>query len=244
MATNEGIDGFLTKPFDNIELRAKIRDISIRKRMKQFISEQVYKELKSSSGDLKPTFHEATILFSDIRGFTKTSQAISPEAVVAFLNKRYFTPMGEIAYRFQGTVDKHIGDSIMVIFGSPVMRSDDTVRAVKSAIAMQKKAIEINRELSQKNGLNLKIGIGIATGKVFSGIMGSLRKKEFTSIGMAVNIASRLQSMAKEGEVLIAESTFQKISDQKIDKQFDVEALPPVKVKGIDQPITMYRVNV
>ena len=114
MATNDGIDGFLTKPFDNIELRAKIRDISIRKRLKQFISEQVYKELKSSSGDLKPTFHEATILFSDIRGFTKTSQAISPEAVVAFLNNRYFTPMGKIAYRFQGTVDKHIGDSIMV----------------------------------------------------------------------------------------------------------------------------------
>ena len=74
--------------------------------------------------------------------------------------------------------------------------------------------------------------------------MGSLRKKEFTSIGMAVNIASRLQSIAKEGEVLIDESTFQKISDQKIDKQFDVEALPPVKVKGIDEPITVYRVNV
>ena len=114
MATNDGIDGFLTKPFDNIELRAKIRDISMRKRLKQFVSEQVYEELKSSSGDLKPTFHEASILFSDIRGFTKTSQAISPEAIVAFLNNRYFTPMGEIAYRFQGTVDKHIGDSIMV----------------------------------------------------------------------------------------------------------------------------------
>ena len=71
-----------------------------------------------------------------------------------------------------------------------------------------------------------------------------MRKKEFTSIGMAVNIASRLQSIAKEGEVLIDESTFQKISDQKIDKQFDVEPLPPVKVKGIDELITMYRVNV
>jgi len=241
MATNEGIDGFLTKPFDNIELRAKIRDISMRKYLKQFVSEQVYKELKNSSGDLKPTFHEASILFSDIRGFTQMSQAISPEEIVAFLNNRYFTPMGEIAYQFQGTVDKHIGDSIMVIFGSPVTRNDDTARAVKSAIAMQKKAMEIN---SQKNGLKLKIGIGIATGKVFSGVLGSLRKKEFTSIGMAVNIASRLQSIAKEGEVLIAESTFQKISDQKITEQIDVEALPPVKIKGVDEPITVYRVTV
>ncbi|MBU4463283.1 MAG: response regulator [Proteobacteria bacterium] len=241
MATNEGIDGFLTKPFDNIELRAKIRDISMRKYLKQFVSEQVYKELKDTSGDLKPTFHEASILFSDIRGFTQMSQAISPEEIVAFLNNRYFTPMGEIAYQFQGTVDKHIGDSIMVIFGSPVTRNDDTARAVKSAIAMQKKAMEIN---SQKNGLKLKIGIGIATGKVFSGVLGSLRKKEFTSIGMAVNIASRLQSIAKEGEVLIAESTFQKISDQKITEQIDVETLPPVKIKGIDEPITVYRVTV
>ncbi|NQT10352.1 MAG: response regulator [Desulfobacteraceae bacterium] len=241
MATNEGIDGFLTKPFDNIELRAKIRDISMRKYLKQFVSEQVYKELKNSSGDLKPTFHEASILFSDIRGFTQMSQAISPEEIVAFLNNRYFTPMGEIAYQFQGTVDKHIGDSIMVIFGSPVTRNDDTARAVKSAIAMQKKAMEIN---SQKNGLKLKIGIGIATGKVFSGVLGSLRKKEFTSIGMAVNIASRLQSIAKEGEVLIAESTFQKISDQKITEQIDVETLPPVKIKGVDEPIRVYRVTV
>ncbi|MFH1581450.1 MAG: adenylate/guanylate cyclase domain-containing protein [Pseudomonadota bacterium] len=241
MATNEGIDGFLTKPFDNIELRAKIRDISMRKYLKQFVSEQVYKELKDTSGDLKPTFHEASILFSDIRGFTQMSQAISPEEIVAFLNNQYFTPMGEIAYQFQGTVDKHIGDSIMVIFGSPVTRNDDTARAVKSAIAMQKKAMEIN---SQKNGLKLKIGIGIATGKVFSGVLGSLRKKEFTSIGMAVNIASRLQSIAKEGEVLIAESTFQKISDQKITEQIDVETLPPVKIKGIDEPITVYRVTV
>jgi len=243
MATNEGIDGFLTKPFDNIELRAKIRDISVRKRLKQFVSEQVYKELKDASGDLKPTFHEVSILFSDIRGFTKMSQEISPEETVAFLNNRYFTPMGEIAYQFKGTVDKHIGDSIMVVFGSPVMHSDDTASSVKSAIAMQKKAIEINRELSQKKGLKLKIGIGIATGKVFSGVLGSLRKKEFTSIGMAVNIASRLESIAKEGEILIDESTFQKISDHKITEQIDVETLPPVKIKGVDEPIRVYRVT-
>lgn len=242
MATNEGIDGFLTKPFDNIELRANIRDISMRKRLKQFVSEQVYNELKDTSGDLKPIFHEVSILFSDIRGFTKMSQEISPEETVAFLNNRYFTPMGEIAYQFKGTVDKHIGDSIMVVFGSPVMHSDDTASAVKSAIAMQKKAMEINRELSQKKGLKLKIGIGIATGKVFSGVLGSLRKKEFTSIGMAVNIASRLQSIAKEEEILIDESTFQKISDHKITKQIDVETLPPVKIKGVDKPITVYRV--
>jgi len=238
MATNQGIDGFLTKPFDNVELRAKIREISVRKHLKQFIPEQVYEEIKNSPGVLEPTFHEVTILFSDIRGFTRMSQELSPETLANFLNDHYFGPMGEIAYTFNGTVDKHIGDSIMVVFGAPVVHEDDTIRAVKSAKAMQKKAIEINRELISKNGLRLKIGTGIATGNVFSGILGSLRKKEFTSIGMPVNIAARLQSMATEGEILICERTFQKLAGA-----IDTEVLPPVNVKGIDGTITVYRVN-
>ncbi len=241
-ATNQGVDGFLTKPFDNVELRAKIREISVRKRLKQFVPEQVYKEIESLAGSLKPTFHEVSVLFSDIRGFTRMSQKISPEAIAAFLNNHYFAPMGEIVYKYKGTVDKHIGDSIMVVFGAPVSQDDDAIRAVKSAIAMQKEAKKIDNKL-KRNGLRLKIGIGISTGNVFSGVLGSLRKKEFTSIGMAVNIAARLQSMAKKDEILISESTFQKISDQNISMGIDAEVMPAVKVKGIDEPITAYRVK-
>ncbi len=150
--------------------------------------------------------------------------------------------MGEIVYKYKGTVDKHIGDSIMVVFGAPVSQDDDAIRAVKSAIAMQKEAKKIDNKL-KRNGLRLKIGIGISTGNVFSGVLGSLRKKEFTSIGMAVNIAARLQSMAKKDEILISESTFQKISDQNISMGIDAEVMPAVKVKGIDEPITAYRVK-
>ncbi|MBW1747427.1 MAG: response regulator [Deltaproteobacteria bacterium] len=116
-ATNDGIDGFLTKPFDNMELRAKIRTIHVRKRLKQFVSEQVYQKIEKSSGVLKPTHHEASILFSDIRDFTRMSQQVQPDKIADFLNNDYFTPLGEIAYRYNGTVDKHIGDSIMVVFG-------------------------------------------------------------------------------------------------------------------------------
>ena len=243
MATNKGLDGFLTKPFDNIELRAKIHDISIRKRLKQFVPEQVYREIENSPAALQPTFHEVSILFSDIRGFTSMSQKVAPEEIAAFLNNYYFTPLGEVAYRYNGTVDKHIGDSIMVVFGSPVSHDDDAVRAVKSAIEMQKKAREIDNELINKNGLRLKIGIGISTGEVFSGILGSLRKKEFTSIGMAVNIASRLQNMAREGEILVNESTFEKLSGRKVLEDIEVETLSSVTVKGVDEPITVYRIN-
>ncbi|UCD89177.1 MAG: response regulator [Desulfobacterales bacterium] len=237
-ATNEGIDGFLTKPFDNLELRANIQKIFVRKRLKQFVPEQIYKKIEESPVALKPTFSEVSILFADIRGFTKMSQQIRPHEIATFLNNEYFTPMGEIAYGHNGTVDKHIGDSIMVVFGSPVAQEDDTIQAVKAGIAMQKQAKAIDKTLGRKNGLRLKIGIGISTGQVFSGILGSLRIKEFTSIGMPVNIAARLQGLAKAGEVLISDVTHQKIGEG-----LDVEALPPVVVKGVSEPITVYRVK-
>jgi len=238
-ATNQGIDGFLTKPFDNIELRAKIHTINVRKRLKQFVSEQVYKKIEKSPGSLKPTSHEVSVLFSDVRDFTRMSQQVSPDKVAAFLNNDYFTPLGEIAYEYNGTVDKHIGDSIMVVFGSPVECEDNAIRAVKTGIKMQKRAKEIDNKLYLKNGLRLKIGIGISTGKVFSGILGSLRIKEFTSIGMPVNIAARLQGMARGGEILISDSTFQQLPGE-----IEVETLPSADVKGINEPITIYRVRI
>jgi adenylate cyclase len=106
-------------------------------------------------------------------------------------------------------------------------------------MAMQREAMEIDKRLHEKNGLRLKIGIGVSTGKVFSGILGSLRIKEYTSVGMPVNIAARLQGIANSGEILISHMTFQKLSDK-----IDVEALPPVTVKGINEPISIYKVKV
>jgi adenylate cyclase len=237
-ATNDGIDGFLTKPFDNVELRAKIRTINVRKRLKQFVSEQVYKKIEKAQGVLKPSFHEVSILFSDIRGFTRMSQHVPPDKLASFLNNDYFAPLGEIVYKYNGVVDKHIGDSIMVVFGSLVAHDDHANHAVNAAMAMQRKAMEIDKRLIEKNGLRLKIGIGVSTGKVFSGILGSLRIKEYTSVGMPVNVAARLQGIANAGEILISHKTFQKLADK-----INVEALPPVTVKGINEPIVVYKVN-
>lgn len=237
-ATNEGIDGFLTKPFDNLELRAKIHEIMVRKHLRQFIPEQIYREIDNSPDALQPRYNEVTVLFSDIRGFTQMSHAMPPEQIAAFLNAHYFSPMGEIAYAYNGTMDKHIGDSIMVVYGSPVAHSDDALRAVESAMAMQKKAREIDNQIGRADGLRLRVGIGIATGTVFSGILGSLRKKEFTSIGMAVNIAARLQAMARAGEILLNDTTC-----SKIDGKIQTTALPPTQVKGIDEPMTVHSVK-
>ena len=237
-ATNQGIDGFLTKPFDNKELRAKIHEISVRKYLRQFVPEPVFQEMNNSAGILKPRYHEVSILFSDIRGFTRMSRDIPPEMLAHYLNDYFFTPMGEIVHTFHGTVDKHIGDSMMVVYGLPISREDDPAMAVRSAVLMQAKAREINEGLSQKNGFRLRLGIGISTGKVFSGVLGSVRKKEFTSIGMAVNIAARLQGLAREGEVLITEDTLARLPDKII-----VRPLEPVPVKGVDKPIRIYRVE-
>jgi adenylate cyclase len=236
-ATNQGIDGFLTKPFDNMELRAKIHDISVRKYLRQFVPEAVFQEMNNSAGMLKPKYHEVSVLFSDIRGFTRMSRDIPPEMLAHCLNDYFFTPMGEIAHSFHGIVDKHIGDSMMVVYGVPLSREDNPVMAVRSAVAMQAKGREINEGLRRKNGFRLRLGIGISTGKVFSGVLGSVRKKEFTSIGMAVNIASRLQGLAREGEILITEDTL-----GRLEYKIVVRTLDPVPVKGVDKPINIYRV--
>jgi adenylate cyclase len=235
---NQGIDGFLTKPFDNMELKLKIHEIAVRKYLKQFVSEHIYQKIERSLGLLSPTHHEVSILFSDIRNFTRIFQKISPEAIAAFLNDQYFTPMGEIAHHFNGTVDKHIGDAMMVLFGSPISSDDDADRAVQSAISMQREAQRIDACLAGDNGIRLGIGIGISTGNVFSGILGSLRKKEYTSVGMAVNIAARLQKMAGPGEILICERTHQKLS-----RKYSSTENEPVWVKGVENPITAFQIN-
>ncbi len=239
-ATNEGIDGFLTKPFDNLELRTKLHEIFLRKRLKQFVPEAVYEKIQKAPEALSPSFHEATILFCDIRGFTGMSEAAAPEKIAGFLNRHFFSPMGDIAFGHNGLVDKHMGDSIMVVFGALAQDVQDPFNAVRAALAMQERAVEIDRHLQQVNGFRLRLGIGISTGKVFSGILGSCRKKEFTAIGMPVNVASRLQKLADGGNVLVSEETFKKVR-QASARMFSFERLPPTAIRGMAAPMAIYR---
>lgn len=247
-ATNEGIDGFLTKPFDNTDLRLKINDIALRKRLKQFVPESVYQKIQKEPDALGPTYHEVSVLFCDIRGFTRMSGGARPQEIADFLNDQFFSPMGEIAYRCSGTIDKHMGDSMMVVFGAPYPHSKDTENAVRSALSMQEKAAEIDETLRSRNGFRMTIGIGISTGEVYSGVLGSLRKKEFTSIGMPVNIAARLQKLAAAGEILVSERTYDALSRGAGNPDatifgLSVDKLPPTRIRGIEAPITVYRIS-
>lgn len=237
-ATNEGLDGFLTKPFDNVELRNRIQDIAVKKRLRQFVSHQVYEEVRNDPLAMAPKKGRVTILFCDIRGFTRMARGSSPEKIARFLNTDYFVPLGEIAHRFNGTVDKHIGDCMMVAYGAPVSHDDDALRAVQTAVEMQKRSVSIDEALASKEGLRLRIGIGICTGEVVAGVFGSLRKREYTAFGHAVNMAARLEKMASAGEILVNEATIDAAGGR-----VRAEAVSPaLSVKGLDAPMTVYRV--
>lgn len=236
-AVNAGIDGFLTKPFENIELRAKIKEYNIKKRLKQFVSEQVFSELQKVGRSIIPRKQNVTVLFTDIRGFTKIAEQISPVELAELLNVRYFSPLDDIIFRYNGTLDKHIGDSIMGVYGAPVSYADDAARAVLSALTMQEEMIRINESLSDPDH-RIDIGIGISTGEVMAGIFGSLRKKEYTVFGPPVNLAARLEHLAWRNQILICNETYDQVKNL-----VHAEKLDRCVIKGIDRNLDIYHVT-
>jgi class 3 adenylate cyclase len=198
-AIEAGVDGFITKPFENSELKWKVRECYLKRMMKQFISPHILNELLREPSHLLPRISFITILFSDIRGFTQLSSKVPPDELASLLNNDYFHPMCDIIIKHRGMVDKYIGDSIMALFGAPVANGNHAVDAVNCAIEMVK-------GMEASNG-GLGMGIGISTGHVVTGIFGSATKKEYTALGMSVNIAARLQKMAGPGEIIISDVT-------------------------------------
>jgi class 3 adenylate cyclase len=225
---NQGIDGFLTKPFENKEIRAKIREFITKKRLKQFVSEQVLQEMHRTGEKLLPKRQTVSVLFTDIRGFADMTARMSPQDIADLLNTYYFRPLDRIVFEYNGTLDKHIGDSIMAIFGAPLSYDDDAFRAVSCALKMRSAIAEINQTLGGRNA-RLPVGIGIATGEVMAGMFGSPIKREYTVMGTAVNLAARLERMANGGQILICNDTFRLAG-----AAFRTEQIDRVNLKGIE----------
>ncbi len=235
-SVNAGIDGFITKPFLNVELSAKIREYNLRKRLKQFVSEQVFSEMWREGAKIRSKKQKATVLFSDIRGFTGFSERVSVEEMCDTLNRCYFSPLDTIICKHNGTLDKHVGDSIMGVFGAPLTFEDDAIRAVECAIEMMDEIDRLNGNLPETSQ-KISVGIGISTGEVMAGIFGSSRKKEYTVMGPAVNVASRLEKLAKGKQILVCGDTYSEIREY-----VRAENVGPVSLKGIDRKIDIYNI--
>ena len=202
---------------------------------KKYVSKQIVDQLLENDDmlNLGGQEQEATILFSDIRGFTSMSETMAPNEVVETLNE-YFNLMIEIIFKYNGTLDKIIGDALMVIYGAPNSTEKDTENAVLTAIEMQEKLIEFNQQRIIHSKMSITIGIGINRGKVISGNIGSRQQMNFTVIGDSVNLASRLCSVAKADEIIVSDAVWKQIKTNKI---FKNRKLNPVKVKGKAKPI-------
>jgi adenylate cyclase len=179
---------------------------------------------------------KVTVMFADIRGFTPMSEKLEPERVLEILNE-YFTRVTDVIFDFGGTLDKYIGDAVMAVFGAPMTKGKDAANCVNAATHIQRLLIELNRDAAARCWPDLHVGIGINTGVVTAGNIGSLRRIDYTVIGDTVNIASRLASNAAAGQILISDSTAKELSSQ-----FSLQVLPPLRVKGRTDPLDVFDV--
>ena len=177
---------------------------------------------------------QVTVLFADIAGYTRLSAELGAEETHALLN-RYFEAVDGIVEDYGGSVDKHMGDNVMAVFGAPIAHDDDPLRAVRAALDIHERMAELSHEV----GRTLQAHVGIASGQVVASGTGSDAHREYTVTGDSVNLASRLEDKAAAGETLISDALRQAVA-----AQVDCESLGEVAVKGIDKPVCVWRVKV
>ncbi len=240
----EGMTLLITDQSRERELAGRVEQISEERRLikdmfSRYLSAEIVSHLVESpqlvrlGGDKK----EATIFFADIRGYTSFSEGKDPEFIIEVLNQ-YFSEAVEVVIRHRGYIDKFIGDAIMAAWGVPLQSvADDAREAVTAALEIQQLVGSRQRTFFRHSASRLKIGIGMHTGPVVAGNLGSARRMNYTVIGDTVNVAARLEGVAGPDEVIITEETRRHLGDG-----FVVEPRRPVSVKGKSEPIRIFRV--
>jgi adenylate cyclase len=205
----------------------------------RFLPEYVVKQMLENPESFKlgGVNQIITVLFADIRGFTRLSEHANPEKVVHLLNK-YFSAMTDIIFAHGGTLDKYLGDGLMALFGAPTATPQDATNAVNAAVAMQRRVIGINQELRAEGFNEIGIGIGLHTGEATVGYIGSERRSEYTAIGDTVNTSARLESNSKAGQILLSDATMRAANSRYPLKQHD-----PIYVKNRAQPVPLFEVE-
>lgn len=251
-----GADDFLSKPFNELELRTRVKSLLRVKRLydeiesknillneilTRYVSKEVSQSILSNPDKylkLGGEAREVTILFADIRGFTKFSERHSAHEVVEVLNQ-FFSELVKVVFRYNGTFDKYMGDCIMAFYGAPIQYEDDVLRAIQTAIEMQRVFHQKEGKLLEKfNGAKLGLGIGINTGEVIVGNIGSETFMDYTVVGDQVNIAKRLEEMTQSGQILISQVTYERIKDI-----ITVTKIPDQHLKGKSKKLDLYQVE-
>ena len=237
---NEELINLNQQAYDSLkEKNTKLEKIS--NRLAKYLSPQIYKNIFETESEYANSYKQKklTVFFSDIKGFTDLSDSLDPDLLAELINE-YLSAMTEIALKHGGTIDKFIGDAILVFFGDP--ESDglkkDASKCLSMAIAMQNRVAELDRNWREDRGITegLNVRIGISTGYCTVGNFGSVQRVDYTVLGSTVNLASRLESICQPKKILVAPET-----KALLEKDFKFEAQESIELKGFNKPIIAYQ---
>ncbi len=219
-------------------LDLEVRNGFIREVFGRYMTDEVVRTLLESPGALRLGGEKRTItiLMSDVRGFSSLCERLTPEQVVRTLNT-YLAAMAEVIAVHQGTINEFIGDAILAIFGAPIARDNDAERAVACALSMQRAMVEVNRTLTRQSLPALEMGIGVHTGEVVVGNIGSTKRAKYGLVGSPVNLTSRIESYTVGGQVLVSDTAAAFLRDRLLTGE-SFRVTP----KGIHAPLTIHEV--
>jgi class 3 adenylate cyclase/PAS domain-containing protein len=240
----EGLTLLFTNQTREKELKQTVQAVSEERRLikdmfARYMSQEVITSLMESPDNVKlgGDKRDATVFFADIRGYTSFSENHDPENIVEILNE-YFSEAVESVIQYKGYIDKYIGDCIMAVWGVPIMHGkDDAINAVSCAVSIQDLIRSAKRKIFRKEAKNLRVGIGINTGPLVAGNLGSIQRMDYSVIGDTVNLAARLESAAGPNEIIISQSTRDQLGEK-----FSLEKRESIHVKGKEKPIQIYNV--
>jgi len=229
--------GVLTDSFNRMARSLREKEM-IKRAFTRYVAREVVEEILKDPENLvlSGERRQVTVLFCDVRGFTPMSERLAPEEVVLLLND-FYTLMIETTFKYDGTLDKFLGDAVMAVFGAPMAHPDHSARAIRTALAMQEGITGLNERRVRDGKEAISVGIGVSAGEAVAGTVGTEDRMEYTVIGDSVNLAARLESNAKPGQILISHRTYERVRDL-----VDARPLGRIRVKGKEEEVEVYEV--